>query len=252
MRREYKERDSNWRVVEFRAIDARFRNSQNGRADFRIWDNEKGFYLRRVTVSRFQRERPLPRDPAASPNLIDLSAFYISSLRLYMPGGDPFEATNVLPVIRQTTGVDFDARGYIGLYRRGEGPSGTNTNPMSVKDIPIGRRARQIHFLHSASYGESDGRHIGSYLVNLSDGSIQEVGIVYGQNVCSERGDYRSLPEGEVAWDGQGIRTGAGTRVRIYKLTWVNPDPDVPIKSIDFISTGSKSAPHLLAITVEP
>ena len=88
--------------------------------------------------------------------------------------------------------------------------------------------------------------------MNLSDGSIQELGIVYGQNVCSERGDYRSLPEGEVAWDGQGIRTGAGTRVRIYKVTWVNSDPEVPIKSIDFISTGSKSAPHLLAITVEP
>ncbi|HKX62910.1 MAG TPA: hypothetical protein VJS65_13715, partial [Verrucomicrobiae bacterium] len=232
--------------------DARFRNSQNGRADFRISDNEKGFYLRRVTVSRFQRERPLPRDPAASPNLIDLSAFHISSLRLYMPGGDPFEATNVLPVIRQTTGVDFDARGYIGLYRRGEGPSGTNTSPMSVKDIPIGRRARQINFLHSASYGESDGRHIGSYIMNMSDGSSQEFAILYGQNVCSERGDYRSLPEAEVAWDGEGIRTGAGTRVRIFKVTWVNGDPDLQIKSVDFISTGSKSAPHLLAITVEP
>jgi hypothetical protein len=164
-----------------------------------------------------------PRLPSLSSNLIDLSSYYNASLRLYMTAGDPNAATNVLPVIRQTTGVDFDARGYVGLYRRGENASGTNANPESVRGIPIGRRASQIHFLHAASYGEKDGRHIGSYVMNMSDDSSEELAIVYGQNVCSERGDYRALPEAEVAWDGEGIRTGAGTRVRMFKVTWINP-----------------------------
>jgi hypothetical protein len=41
-----------WRVEEFRIRDAHFRNSLNGGADFRIYDNEKGFYLRSVTIGR--------------------------------------------------------------------------------------------------------------------------------------------------------------------------------------------------------
>ena len=252
VRRDYREAGSNWRVIEFRARDARFQNSQNGRADFRVYDNEKGFYLRRVALARYQRERIRPRDPSTSSNLVDLTAFYNGSLRLYMPGGDPSAATNVLRAVRQTTGVDFDARSYIGLYRRGEEPSGTNTSPESVIGIPIGRRLSGLHFLQAASYGESNGRHIGSYVMHMSDGSRQEFAIVYGRNVCSERGDYRNLPEAEVAWDGEGIRTGAGTRVRMFKVTWVNPDPIVEVTSLDFVSTRSKSAPHLLAITVEP
>jgi hypothetical protein len=82
--------------------------------------------------------------------------------------------------------------------------------------------------------------------------SSEELAIVYGQNVCSERGDYRPLPEAEVAWDGEGIRTGAGTRVRMFKVTWINPTPAVAVKSIDFYSTRSGSAPHLIAVTIEP
>jgi hypothetical protein len=34
-----------------------------------------------------------------------------------MPGDDPDAATDVLRVIRETTGVDFDARGFITLLR---------------------------------------------------------------------------------------------------------------------------------------
>ena len=169
-----------------------------------------------------------------------------------MPGGDPDAATNVLRAVRQTTGVDFDARGYVGLYRRGEETSGTNASRESVTGIPIGRRLSGLHFLQAASYGESTGRQIGSYVMHMSDGTRQEFAIVYGRNVCSERGDYRNLPEAEVAWEGEGIRTGAGTRVRIYKVTWVNPDPALAVTTIDFVSTKSKSAPHLLAITIEP
>jgi tetratricopeptide (TPR) repeat protein len=252
VQREYQEPDSNWRVIEFRIRDARFRNSQNGHADFRIYDNEKGFCLRRITLTRYLGRRIRPRDPSTSSNLVDLTAYYNASLRLYMPGGDPDAATNVLQAVRQTTGVDFDARGYIGLYRRGEESTGTNTSPVSVTGIPIGRRLSGLHFLQAASYGETTGQQIGSYVMHMSDGSRQEFAIVYGRNVCSERGDNRNLPEAEVAWQGEGIRTGAGTRVRMFKVTWVNPDPALAVTSVDFVSTRSKSAPHLIAITIEP
>jgi hypothetical protein len=39
--------------------------------------------------------------------------------------------------------------------------------------------------------------------------------------------------------------------VRLYKLTWKNPRPEVEIKSIDLVSTMTKSAPFVIAITEE-
>jgi hypothetical protein len=252
VQRDYKEPNSNWRVVEFRARDARFQNSQNARADFRIYDNEKGFYLRRVSLTRYSGRRIPARDSSTSSNLVDLTAFYNASLRIYMPGGDVDSVTNVVREIRTTTGVHFDARGYIGLLRRGEESRGTNSSPESVTGIPIVRRVTRLHFLHSASYGENEDRQVGSYIMQMSDGSIEDFPIIYGRNVRSERGDYRKVPEAEVAWEGEGIRSGAGRRVRIFKVTWVNPVPAVEVSRIDFISAVSKSAPHLLAITIEP
>jgi len=158
IQRDYKEPNSNWRVIEFRARDARFQNSQNGRADLRVYDNEKGFYLRRVTLTRYPGRRMPPRDSSTSSNLVDLTAFYNASLRSYMPGGDVDSVSNVIREIRTTTGVHFDARGYIGLLRRGEESGRSNSSPESVTGIPIGRRVTRLHFLHSASYGEKEDR----------------------------------------------------------------------------------------------
>jgi hypothetical protein len=94
--------------------------------------------------------------------------------------------------------------------------------------------------------------HSLGYIIHMSDGSIEDLPIVYGRNVRSERGDYRKVPEAEVAWDGEGIRTGAGRRVRMLKVTWENPTPTMEVSRIDFISAVSRSAPHLLAVTVDP
>jgi hypothetical protein len=252
LQRDFQEPNSNWRVIEFRARDARFQNSQNGGADFRIYDNEKGFYLRRVSLTRYSGRRMPPRESSTSSNLVDLTAFYNVSLRLYMPGGDVDSLSNVMREIRTTTGVDFDARGYIGLLRRGEESGKSNSSRDSVTGIPIGRRVTRLHFLHSASYGEDEDRQVGSYIIHMSDGSIEDFPIIYGRNVRSERGDYRKLPEAEVAWEGEGIRTGAGRRVRMLKVTWDNPSPTMDVSRIDFISAVSRSAPHLLAITIDP
>ena len=81
---------------------------------------------------------------------------------------------------------------------------------------------------------------------------MDELPIIYGRNVRSERGDYRNAKEAELAWEGEGIKTGAGRKVRLFKVTWVNPDPTIEVTTLDFVSAMSKSAPHLLAITIEP
>jgi TRAP-type uncharacterized transport system substrate-binding protein len=97
MRREYPVEDSPWRVIEFRVQDPRFRNSQNGRADFRIYDNETGFYLRRVSVYHYRREPMRPRDPSGLRGITDLKG-----KRIAFPGN-----TN--------TTLNFNAQQRLGL-----------------------------------------------------------------------------------------------------------------------------------------
>ena len=241
-----------WQVIEFVLRDARFSHRQNLHADFRVYDNERGFYLKRVTVSRYQ---PSPliiplRDPAMSPTMIDLTAFYNGSGRHYAPGGKVEGLADLREEVRKNTGVDFDVRGYVGLFRVGQESDGVAA-PAAITGIPIGRRLTKMHFLHSASYKVNDGTRIGAYLLRMADGSTCELPLVYGQHVRIERSDSRATPGAELAWTGEGIRTGAGTTVRILKMTWTNPQPALIVESLDFTSTKTSCAPHLLGITIE-
>jgi hypothetical protein len=238
-----------WQILEFRLRDARFGNSQNGGADLRIWDNENGFYLRRVTVVRYERKPPPPRDPSTSSNLIDLTSFYRWSLRSYLPGGDIDKAPEVLQTVRRKTGVNFDLRGCLSLY--GRGARENETAPVVVTGIPIGRHVSRLHFLHSASHKVTHGTKIGEYIMHMSDGSRHELAIVYGVNVRALRGDPGTTPEAELAWEGEGIKRGGHSTVRIFKIAWVNPRPDLAVKSLDSVSTKTGSSPELLAITAE-
>ena len=41
-------------------------------------------------------------------------------------------------------------------------------------------------------------------------------------------------------------------RRRLFLTSWTNPQPEVPIRSIDYSSTLTDAAPFLVAITLEP
>jgi hypothetical protein len=51
----------------------------------------------------------------------------------------------------------------------------------------------------------------------------------------------------------QSRRTAAsyGQTLRLFKMTWENPEPDREIRTLDFRSEGKESAPFLIAITAE-
>ena len=56
-----------------------------------------------------------------------------------------------------------------------------------------------------------------------------------------------------VAWTGSNAQSRKiGTTLRLYKQTWVNPRPDVPIRSLDFVHGKAHAVPILVGITVEP
>ena len=56
------------------------------------------------------------------------------------------------------------------------------------------------------------------------------------------------------AWTGHNPAAGAdGRTIRLFKTTWQNPSPDVPIRRFDFVSDKpTPGQPFLVAVTAEP
>jgi tRNA A-37 threonylcarbamoyl transferase component Bud32/tetratricopeptide (TPR) repeat protein len=252
-----------WRVAEFRLTEARFRNAQNGHADFRVYNYERGYYLRSIAVSPHTGDllpvaRPaIPgRESACPPNLLDLGLFYNVALTNNMhskPGND----IAGLPQGRQVFGgVEFDVRGVIqlagtDLLRQ----TGLNW-PSAITNIPVRLKAARLNVLHGTAWNQPDGTRIGAYVLHYADGQTASLPIRYGQHLrdwWSFRASDEVAPQKALlAWTGENaaIRVNKGS-LRLYLMTCPNPRPDVEIRSLDFISTLTQCAPFLLAITTE-
>jgi hypothetical protein len=156
--------------------------------------------------------------------------------------------------LQQFNSVPFDVRGVIQLSGGALENSGGRFPP-EITGIQVGRRCRKIHFLHGAAWSARAGTHIGSYVVHYVGGESREVKILFGQNVREWLAPPapQLLTSAAVAWEGSNPAGRAlGLSVRLYQMTWLNPQPDTEVQRIDFKSTLENPAPFLIAITVEP
>jgi WD40 repeat protein/tRNA A-37 threonylcarbamoyl transferase component Bud32 len=200
----------------------------------------------------------MTRDPLAGADLIDLGAFYNGGTQQGFPNG-----------IQRLAGTSFDFRGWIHLDVRRVRP-GVTEFPERVDGIPIHRQCRRLHFLHTASHTRhmstgADGvqkEHLdvpfgvatGHYIIHYADGGQANIPIVHGSDVR----DYWQFPESAaddptlvVAWSGSSAHSRQyGATTRLYKSTWENPRPDLPIDTLDFVHADTHAAPILVAITV--
>jgi hypothetical protein len=194
-----------------------------------------------------------PRDPDTDPGAVDLWAFYNAALHEDWHGSK-WKGNNLgtLPAGRQTfDGVEFDVRGIIqlgGIHLDEFAPG----FPAEVRSIRIGRRCRQLHFLHATGWGRhvEPGTHIASYVLRYADGSTEELRLLAGEDIGEWQIAQASqhLPRANVVWSGK----NAWGRIQLFKRTWVNPRPEAEITSLDFISTRTAAAPFVIAITAEP
>jgi WD40 repeat protein len=197
-----------------------------------------------------------PRDTTASTNLVDLSDFYNAPLT--ESWHSPREARNNLSElnrgVQQLTGIDFDVRGLIQI-----GTTAANglAYPNHVLDIPIQRQCRRVHFLHAAIFAARArlGDELGSYVFHYTDGRQAEMPIVAGKDL----GEWWSQPnerdkQWNIAWSGNNPSAKLnGHTIRLFKTTWQNPYPEVPINHFDFTSDKpTPGQPFLVAVTVEP
>ena len=191
-----------------------------------------------------------PRDPKASPRLLDLTAYYNGVLTNGWQGFAGNDLASLPTGIQKFDGVEFDVRGVIQL-RGAELPAAF---PKRVREIAVGQKCRRIHFLHAVSHVYQTNTVQASYVIGYVDSAVREFNVLYGQHVADwwrERGDTSTLAQATIAWTGQNEASKAYDRqLCLYHTAWENPLKDVEIATIGItepFSTGS----FVLAITLE-
>jgi hypothetical protein len=196
----------------------------------------------------------LPRDPNLPLRSLDLTAYFTSSLatnwQVPVKLGNDLRNLPQGQVTFPTVDVSFDVRGVIQL--NGKHLFGKSTN--RVDGIKVGQKCSRIHFLHATSWVVSNNEEIGRYEIHCAGQSAQIIPIIYGKDVL----DWwfspkdRQPPIPQVAWEGVNPASKSdGKLIRIFHSAWGNPQPELEIESISFISAMGNSAPFLIAITLE-
>lgn len=103
--------------------------------------------------------------------------------------------------------------------------------PQAV-DIPVGYPVEGLFFLHSAAYS---GKDIATYTMEYADGQSADIKLVGGENISDWNGVSTLLRENGTqsvaAWIG---KNDTFPIVSVYRMLWVNPRPDVPVKQVHY------------------
>ncbi|HEX3147851.1 MAG TPA: hypothetical protein VHR66_07185 [Gemmataceae bacterium] len=205
---------------------------------------------------------PAAKDKGFIP--IDIQKFGNKEVTSNFAGGDE---TNILKDFPTGEKTLADVKFVIGKKLIMLGSKAQPDEPAAVDNIPIGRVADRLHFLHANGYGGGpnkegsdlfvkDGTTIGAYVIHYDDKTKAEAPIVYGEHsrdwFFTE--DEKEPSKAKVAWTGENkFATDRRSKVRVYRMTWENPNPNKKIASIDFVGRKDETvgAPFVIAITAE-
>ena len=182
-----------------------------------------------------------------------------------LAGNNENNLTELPPGTHIFAGVPFDVAGSIQLM--GTDLKEFNKSfPVEVDHIPIGRRCAKLHLLHGANwvYTKDFGMLAAKLVLHYTDGSTREIDMITGDTVFDWWGplfqtgvDPRTLqmaPGTERAWAGSNPyvkKFWKDESLILYKTTFENPQPDVVVSNLDYVSTVTEVAPFLVGLTVE-
>jgi len=205
------------------------------------------------------RAKRIPvRETNAPAALIDLSLFYdvpVTESLDEWRGRPGKELAGLATGIQSFGGVPFDVRGVIEL--QGALMGAQSGYRQGVTNIVVRVKFRQLHCLMGTGWDELVGNQVGILALHFADGKTRELPVSYGIHVRdwivrpTENDD--PLEHAVVAWTGENdFARSLTAHVRLYRVTWPNPRPDLEVAAIDFVSTMTRCAPFLVAMTVEP
>jgi beta-galactosidase len=133
-----------------------------------------------------------------------------------------------------------------------------NNPPQEVKDIPIGKKAEALFFLHTARIDQRRNNddlrdnkkfEMARYIVHYADGQSVTIPIYSEIDIEHYRQETpKAIPGAQIAWVSK--YEGSNESAVAYSKQWNNPRPDVAIKSIDMTyGPDKRGVPVLLAIS---
>jgi beta-lactamase regulating signal transducer with metallopeptidase domain len=193
--------------------------------------------------------------PGHSVTLIDLSAYVNASLNeSWLPNVTDNDLSELKAGRCVLAGVPFDINGVVQLSGQGMA-HGSRAFPDAMNDIKLGRSFSTLHLLHACAGKEETGTLVSKIVVHYQDGQQLELPINYGQSVRDWWfWDFEPVsdPNTTMAWTGNNLNVRAQNgALRLYRTTWSNPRPQERVVSLDYVSGHSKSAPFMVALTVE-
>lgn len=119
--------------------------------------------------------------------------------------------------------------------------------PKRVEGIEVDHKVTALHFLHGCAHGAERSSKAGSYVIHYEDGKTETVGLAYPRDISAWDDQSTALTYG-FAWRN---KARDGRTIGVVEFTWKNPNPDLKVKSIDFIANHPEASPFLLALTAE-
>ena len=162
-------------------------------------------------------------------------------------------------------GVPFDVEGLIQL-------DGTNMMmfkkhyPAEIDSIRINRKCAKVYLFQGANwiYQHDFGTTVAKLVLHYTDGSTCEIPIVAGEHIFDcwsplfttgvNPRYFKMAPGTERAWTGSNPfikKIWPDESLILYESTFENPQPNVTISSLDYVSTMTGTAPFLAGLTVE-
>lgn len=230
-----------------------------------VWPAE-----RQATIDAINARQTV--DETTNGTTIDLSSYVNAKLAqspLCWKGNEDDNLAELQTGTHIYGGVPFDVSGAIYLnggwlkhYKKDK------EFPGRVPGILVGRSCARIHLFHGASnIGPNRlGDVVARLVLNYADGSTKELPIVAGLNVWDwwgslvTTGSQRINAHNGIAAATEPAWTGSNPYMKkwcpdgnlvLYRSTFKNPNPNVKLSSIDYISAETMTVPFMVGLTVD-
>jgi beta-lactamase regulating signal transducer with metallopeptidase domain len=118
-----------------------------------------------------------------------------------------------------------------------------------------GRTLQKLHLLHGVDAVAEEGTIVGYVRLSYRDGQVVQLPVRYGAHVRACRfGEFSPVqdPASAMAWTGGNAEVrAAGQALRLYRTTFINPRPAMPVVRVDYAAAGARPAPIWAATTIE-
>ncbi|MGI8601951.1 MAG: hypothetical protein ACR2OZ_03020 [Verrucomicrobiales bacterium] len=203
------------------------------------------------------------RAPDTDARLLDLTAAYNALIEDDWMSVEPGDgATDFIKQlgpawIWKHDGVPFDVRGAVQLGGKnvtlnlGEPPNRPEYYPPSIPSIPVDQEASTAHLLAGVIYEAPANSEVAKLRSIFSDGSVEELSLVFGQHVWHQapNSSHSPSPESTLAWRRASPASNDAPHA-IYHVRWNLKRPGRLLKQLEFSSSESSSCPFLLAVTL--